>query len=90
MVLSVDTIGFTFINDSPFIEKIVPILEGYDFLLLIVVTSLSFSHANCLTILCVNIRDCISDHVVRKVDHESKLLVLLRWLHLLLMTNHIS
>ena len=71
MVQCVDSIGFTFVNYSSFIQEIVPVFEGYDFLLLVDIVALS--HFDSLTILFVDIRDCIPDHVVREVDHESKL-----------------
>ena len=92
MVLCVDTISFAFVNYSSIIQEIVPVLEGYDFLLLVVIVATCvISHIVCSYILCVNISDCISNHIVREVNHESELLVLLRWLlHLLLMINHVS
>ena len=65
MVLCVDAISFTFVNYSPFIQEIVPVFEGYDFLLLVVIVVTSvISHIVCSSILCVDISDCISDHVV--------------------------
>ena len=89
MVLCVDTISFTFVNYSSIIQEIVPVLEGYDFLLLeVIVATRVISHIVCSSILRVNISDCISDHIVREVNHESELLVLLSWLlHLLLMID---
>ena len=65
VVLCVDAIGFAFINYSPFIQEVVPVFEGYDFLLLVVVAAARvISHIVCSSILCVDVSDCISDHVV--------------------------
>ena len=65
VVLCVDAIGFAFVNYSPFIQEIVSVLEGYDFLLLVVIVAARIvSHIICCSTLCVDVSDCISDHVV--------------------------
>ena len=65
MVLCVDAIGFAFVDDSSFIQEIVPVFEGNDFLLLVViVAALVISHIVCSTIRCIAVSDCISDHIV--------------------------
>ena len=74
MVLCVDAIGLTLVNNSPFIQEIVSILESDDFLLLVGVVSHGFRHGDSTNILCANICD-FSDHVAREIVHKSELLL---------------
>ena len=65
MVLCVDAIGLAFINYSSFIQEVVSVFEGYDFLLLVVIVAARIvSHIICSPVLCVDVSDCIPDHVV--------------------------
>ena len=88
VVLCVNAIGLTLVNNSPFIQEIVSVLESDDFLLLVGIVSHGFSHGDGTNILCADIVD-FSDHVAREIVHKSELL-LLRWLLHLLLINHVS
>lgn len=65
MVLSINSIGFSFVNDAPLVEEVISILESDDLLLFIGVRRL----AHRLHAVPAKAISCISDHVVCEVYH---------------------
>ena len=65
MVLSINSIGFSFVDDAPLVEEVVSILESDDFLLFIGVRRL----AHRLHAVPAEAVTCIPDHVVCEVYH---------------------
>lgn len=74
VVLSIDSISFSLVNDSTLVQEVVTILEGDHLLLLVGVVRLA--HGRGLAILSSSVSvACISDHVICKVDHGTILLL---------------
>ena len=68
VVLRVDAVGFALVDNAPFVEQVVAVLEGYHFLLFVGVHRLTRAMAVVL-----GVDTCIADHVVREVDHRPDL-----------------
>mgnify|MGYP001626724382 CR=1 FL=1 len=70
MVLSVNSISFLFVNDAAFIKNIVSVFKCYNLLLLVSACHIAIIH-------CVLSDISVSNHILAKVGHSSRLIRLL-------------
>ena len=67
MVLSINSVGFSFIDDPPFVEEVIPIFESDDLLLFVRVRRLAH-RGHAVAAEAVR-RARVTDHVVGEVYH---------------------
>ena len=72
MVLGINTISFSLIDNAAFIQQVVPILKCYHFLLFVGIEGLV--HTRVVSVVHGAFGARITNHVVREVDHWAVLL----------------